>query len=246
MKNAIIWLVVLAVILGGFVILVERGAFQKEPAPAPEPGDYAYRCDGGVELSVTPATDGSSVRLLPGEGSAFEESVLLFKNGDEGARFEGNGIILIGAGEGIRVVAGTQTLNCQPVPDAENAPYNFGDAGEGGGEKPDLALIVTESMGGLWLDIDDAKHQRLFQADGTVIDHYEGEPDVNGTWEVYTAETAKPDVKFALQPDVAYVRITMAGSEGQATHFKLVTLTPETLELSYLDHVGTQRFNSAD
>jgi hypothetical protein len=243
MKNAFAWLVVL-VLVAAFAALVWKAI----PTPAPadgEAGDYAYRCDSGIEFSMTPASDMSSLRLIPGTKAPFAEAVLIFAGDEAGQRFEGNGLVFVGAGESVRLTAGTATINCQPDPDAEGAPFNFGDPGEGGGERPDLARIVGEGIVGRWASNEDAKFSREFLAGGRVVDRYVGEAETGGSWAVYTKETAvEPDL-YPLEANAAYLRLLMEGTQGEELHFKVVKLTPESLELVYLGRGGALTFTRA-
>lgn len=93
-------------------------------------GTYAYQCDTGAKFTMTPSTEVASIKLTPGEGATFAETTLVFVNADMGQRFEGAGIVFVGAGEGVTITAGDTVLKCNPVPSTDMAPWNWGDAGE--------------------------------------------------------------------------------------------------------------------
>lgn len=142
--------------------------------------------------------------------------------------------------------SGASTTCSQPQ-DPNNAPFNFGDAGEGGGAmmdggtKPDTVLVVSESIQGKWQSTDDSKFVREFKADGTVADSYSGKVDGTGTWKVFTKE--KPlDVPFPIEAGASYVQLAMSGSGGYFLDFKITKLTPDTLQLIYLERGGVLNF----
>src|SRR3989344_1665030 len=130
MNNTVVWVVVaLVVIIGGFWLINNSSA----PA-AGDMGTYAYACDNGSEFTMTPASDMSSIEISAGSQGMFTGTATLTAVGSSGQRFEGNGIVFVGAGEGVQLTVGSETTNCNPVPNMESPPWNWGDAGEGGGE----------------------------------------------------------------------------------------------------------------
>jgi len=144
------------------------------------------------------------------------------------------------SGEGAVVTnldTGGGTVCSQPI-DPNNAPYNFGDSLDG--EQQEAISLVTDSMRGTWKSLDDEKFSRTFLADGTVTDRYEGGEETSGTWQVFTANSgiATP---FTLEQDVMYLRLVMG---DETLHFSLSKLTPEELELTYMERGNLLRFSA--
>ena len=247
MNNALVWIgVLLLVIIGGYW-LMQQGVL----APVAEEetmGTYAYQCDGGVEFTMTPASDVSSVRLTPGTNAAFSELVLLKSTSTStaGARFEGTNAVFIGAGESVQLTLGGSQMNCQPKPSTDSPPWNWGDPGEGGGVKQDVALIVSESIRGKWQSIDDAKFVREFKSGNFIEDWYDGKMVSSGLWVAFEKGVNAPEVPYPLEEGTVYIQMTLTGTQADTLNFKLVKLTPEELELIYMDRGGTLRFQSIE
>lgn len=104
-------------------------------------GSYAYSCDNGAAFTMSPAADMSTIYLQSGNAGN-----ILTKTADTHARYEGDGIVLAGNGETIVISAPGLQTSCTPVPDAENAPFNFGDPQDGAAEAwtPDRITLEGE------------------------------------------------------------------------------------------------------
>lgn len=137
---------------------------------------------------------------------------------------------------------GAETTCSQPM-DPNSAPVNFGDAGEGAGAeaRPDAALVVSESISGKWQSTTDAKFVREFGASGAVTDWYEGESVSTGTFVAFTSDTAV-NFPYPIEANTVYLKLTMAGTQADELYFKVVKLTPESLQLIYLDRGGMLDF----
>lgn len=161
----------------------------------------------------------------------------------DGQRFENAEYVYVFAGEEATVTqkATQKVATCTQPFDANNAPVNFGDAGEGGGVKQDVALIVSESIVGKWQSLDDAKFVREFKTGKAVADSYEGKTVSSGSWIAFTKASA-PSVAFPLEEGAVYLQLVMTGTQADTLNFKLTKLTPEELELIYLDRGGALRF----
>lgn len=109
----------------------------------------------------------------------------------------------------------------------------------GEGRELGTAPAVQENIIGIWRSTQDPKFVREFKADGSAVDSYEGSADVKGTWRVFSAQDPI-DVKFLLEPDAAYIQIT--DDSSGLLHFKVGKLTPEELELVYMDRGGVLLF----
>jgi membrane-bound inhibitor of C-type lysozyme len=79
-------------------------------------------------FTMTPAADMGTIAIAPVSGAAYPAATTLAKaDAASGVRYEGGGYVFTGRGESVTLSENGQTLNCSPVPDAENAPFNFGD-----------------------------------------------------------------------------------------------------------------------
>ena len=114
--------------------------------------------------------------------------------------------------------------------------------GEHSDLKQDLVLIVSESIIGNWQSTEDLKFVRQFQASGIVTDLYDSTAMTSGTWQAFSKDNPLL-VSFPLEPDTVYLQLAMAGSQTDKLNFKLTKLTPETLELIYLERGGALQFN---
>lgn len=124
---------VIIILIGGAVWYYTSGAKQ-ESAELSEGsynmGTYAYQCANGSQFSMSPSDDMSEIYIQPGTGASFQAATLS-KMG-EGNVFEtvvtdGENITLSGNGETVLLVIENKETTCNPVPDTENAPFNFGD-----------------------------------------------------------------------------------------------------------------------
>ncbi|MBI2612569.1 MliC family protein, partial [Candidatus Kaiserbacteria bacterium] len=227
--KGLVWVVVLIVILiGGYFVM------QQSNAPVAEDlGTYAYTCDNGSQFTMSPSADVTSIKLSAGSQGMFTGDVTLQqKESTAGARYEGSAgdsvIVFVGAGEEVQLTVGSESAVCNPVPSTDSPPWNWGDAGEGGGIKQDVGLIVSESIVGKWQSVDDAKFTREFKADGTAVDMYDGKDATSGTWKVFTKDNPIT-VAFPLVADKVYIQMTMQGTQGDTLNFSLNKLTPEEL-----------------
>ncbi|MCF7865298.1 MAG: hypothetical protein K9M11_02225 [Candidatus Pacebacteria bacterium] len=169
-----------------------------------------------------------------------------------GQRFEDAYYVYVFAGEEVSVTskANKKTTTCSQPVDANNAPMNFGDAGEGGAGfatnggsfvKPDVSLLVSESLVGKWQSIQDTKFVREFTKTGGVSDYYDGKLVTSGNWNVFTSE--KPlKVSFPLEKDAIYVQLTDSTDKESVLDFKVTKITPESLELIYMERGGVNSF----
>jgi hypothetical protein len=96
---------------------------------------------------------------------------------------------------------------------------------------------------GTWQSDTDGKFTRAFSADGTAVDFYEGVETSRGTWRMFTSD-AVVAIDFPLEADATYVEITEPDAEN--LYFKLAVLTPERLELIYMNRGGALMFTRID
>lgn len=234
--NAIIGTIaVLLLAVVGYVFLLPAGT---NPEPLPQDlGTYHYECDG-FTFAMIPATDVATLTLVPAPGAPFFR-VVLSRVGDDGRRFEGAGISLVGSGEAVSITSDAGSYACRPLPSSENAPWNWGDGEEG--TRRDLAATTRASIVGMWQSVDDPRFTRVFEADGSAADLYESEPSARGRWSVFTDASAV-SAPFPLEANTAYVSMTMSDVGDEPLYFRVVALTPETMELIYMDRGGVLRF----
>ena len=208
-----------------------------EGAAAPDLGTYHYECDG-FTFAMIPGSDVQSITVVPAPGAPFFRTVLA-RSGESSRRFEGGGMALVGAGEAVTVTNEQGTYACRPLPSSEYAPWNWGDDGENG-TRSDLARIVSESVVGKWRSIDDATFEREFAGDGAFVDS-RGDTVTRGSWRAFSSATPL-SVAFPLDENTAYLRLEN-GSSAEAMHFRLVSLTPESLELVSMEDGSALRFS---
>jgi hypothetical protein len=244
MIKTLIWTAVLIIIIGGGYLYTQRSESDRAMM-ASSMGTYEYVCDNGSRFTMTPSDDVSEVQLTAGSQGMFTGTIRLARMGD-GNHFEtteGPLVVFWGAGEEVGLEVGSESATCNPVPNSEMAPWNWGDAGEGGGIQPDVSLVVTESIQGKWQSLDDAKFTREFRSDFTVVDSYDGKANLDGLWVVFTKMNA-PEISFPLEESAVYLQITEKGTPQDTLTFKVVKLTPDELELIYMDRGGVLRFKS--
>lgn len=241
MSNKIfLGMLALIVILGGYVIYSNSGTSGVEE----KMGDQvSFNCAEGESFIAEFSFDMTKLNVVIGG----EVKYTLNNTGDENVpyRFGDNERQYTFAGEEVTVTdinSGTDTVCTQPL-DANNAPYNFGDKGEGDGSQQDLSTTVGEKILGVWKSADDEKFTRTFQSDGTFIDSYVGSADTKGDWVVFT-DNSGLTTEFTLEPDTVYLRLLEGSSTDMTLHFKVSKVTPEELELIYMERGGTLRFTA--
>src|SRR3989338_803429 len=106
----------------------------------------------------------------------------------------------------------------------------------------DTSLIVTESMLGKWQSVDDAKYVREFKEKDVVVDWYDGKTVSTGLWVVFTKEKAPKIFPYTMDTSSVYLQLTMTGSQADTLNFKISKMTPEELQLVYLDRGGVLTF----
>lgn len=182
--------------------------------------------------------DENTVKITYNTTASYNKTFVgtLPRTAGDGKRFENKDIAYIFAGEEATVITKTdnKTVTCTQPFDANNAPVNFGDAGEGGGKKQDVALVVSESIVGKWQSTRDKNFVREFRPDGKVINTENGKSAglMQWIWKVFTKEEPL-EVSFPLESDAVYLQIILVGAQdGETQNFKVWKLTPESLELT--------------
>jgi hypothetical protein len=231
------------------IVLLAAGGiyFYQDTTGVAEAGEYAYQCEDGSQFSMTPSENVAEVTLFPGSGAKFTSSITVHKMGD-GNHFEADNIVFWGAGEEVGLEVGSDSTVCNPVPNSEMAPWNWGDAGEGAGSMQDTVAAVQAGLDAKWKSADDAKFERHFFDGGKVVDRYNGEISSAGTYVIFT-NTDPRAAAFPETGDTIYIQIVLTGngvdvvaSQAEILTFKVLKITPEELELSYMDRGNTLRF----
>lgn len=107
MNKLFLWAVLGIIIIGGGYWYVQNGPKNSARVAATDEantsgmGSYPYQCEGGVEFTMTPSSDLSTITLAPGAHAEFKETVLAFTDASAGQRFEGDGLVFVGAGENV-------------------------------------------------------------------------------------------------------------------------------------------------
>jgi len=227
MKNIIIATVIALLFIGGGYYFSRTKT--ADDASSEMLLSASFACADGTHF-IAEFPDAASVRILV-DG---EVTRTLPKTEGAGQRYEDGMYAYVFAGEGVSVTdlaSGVMTTCAQPL-DPNNAPVNFGDAGEGAGQEQDIAAAVSANIVGSWQSTEDAKFTRVFNNDGTTADLYDGEAVSEGTWRTFTSVNA-PDTSFPIAEGIVYLAIET--TDAETLYFSLGALTPERLELTYLD-----------
>lgn len=122
-------------------------------------------------------------------------------------------------------------------------PIQSSSSTDPGSVKQDAALIVSESIVGKWQSTDDAKFVREFKSGDVVVDSHDGKVVSEGKWVAFTKANAPlRSVAFPIDENAVYIQMTTSGTEADTLNFKVGKLTPEELELVYMERGGTLKF----
>ena len=125
-KTYAIGALALVVVIGGMWYVTHPDGRSESGAPA-SMGTYSYECDEHVAFMMTPDADMHSIMIVATKGAYPPATRLVQKQVASGARFEGGGIVFTGKGETVTLGQGDSAINCSPVPNQTNAPFNFGN-----------------------------------------------------------------------------------------------------------------------
>jgi len=88
-------------------------------------GTYPYTCDDDSTFDMSPAQDMSTLKLAFVDGRIF---TLGKAEASSGVRYEGReNMVFTAQGETVQLLSEQTTLTCKPVPNPDEAPFNFGD-----------------------------------------------------------------------------------------------------------------------
>src|SRR3989344_1918847 len=129
-KRAVLFLGLLALVFAVFMFVSPKLlSAPSEVATEPQDfGTYPYECDEQVMFTMTPSQNLNTILIQPTEDGAYPpRSVLLRNDTFAGTRYEGNGVTFTARGETITLGEGDSAINYSPVPNPDEAPFNFGD-----------------------------------------------------------------------------------------------------------------------
>ncbi len=131
MNKIYVWAAVLILILviGGIWYVTQNKTFRVVGLDTPYTlGTYQYECDEHVTFSMTPFLEVSSIAIAPTNGSTYPPASTLNKQtATSGVRYEGNGVVFTAHGETVTLGEGDSAINCSPLQNPDEAPFNFGD-----------------------------------------------------------------------------------------------------------------------
>jgi len=126
MKKVLYIVIVLVLIAGGvWWYLSSRNT--QEQMTVQGLGTYQYQCSGGIGFSMTPASDMSSIYIVPATGAAYAPQTLQKDESTTSAQYTGTSVSFSGKGETVTLTEGTSVTTCSPVTIPGEAPFNFGD-----------------------------------------------------------------------------------------------------------------------
>lgn len=235
-------IIVVVLIIAGYVLYKNYS----DKNDAGEGGNsVVFRCENGTGFTARFSEDMETVDILV--ANKVERS--LPNIGDERVsyRFGDESRVYTFVGEEVVVadLASETSIVCTQPFDNLNAPYNFGDTGEGAGENNDQAAAARENIIGSWQSTDDAKFIREFATGGVIIDHYEGVDNTSGTWSAFTSE-ANIETPFPQDAGAVYFEVVMNDFPEEVLYFELAKLTPEELELFFLGRGGVLAFTRVE
>lgn len=113
-------------------------------------------------------------------------------------------------------------------------------------ENVDTSIYIKSAaetaLVGLWRSKEDPRFTREFNSDGSAVDEYDNGDSIDSTlltWNVFTKD--EPDEEFteAIEENTAYLRMV---NRNDSLYFKINKITPDVLELIYLDRGGSLIF----
>jgi len=109
-------------------------------------------------------------------------------------------------------------------------------------DNKDYLISASKSaLVGFWRNNEDANFTREFEENGIALDRYEGENDQGVlTWDVFTKE--KPDAEFSGEYENGTAYLVMSNGTDNL-YFKIIKITPEELELVFMDGGGVLTFS---
>jgi hypothetical protein len=128
-KLALVIVAVVAIAAGGWYAYAHRGADTQ--ASAADLGTYPYACDNGSEFTLTPLEGMKQVQVYADAQGMFTGTTTLDQASGanyQGAAPDGQQVALAGDGETVHLTVGSAQTACNPKPNPDEAPWNWGDA----------------------------------------------------------------------------------------------------------------------
>ena len=231
--------VMIVLIMAAYVIYQN---YSDEDAIPISTNGVSFICEDNTDFIADFTIDMSEVSII----IRGELDRTLYNVGDSEVpyRFTDNLMVYTFVGEEAIVtdVASEESFVCRQPSDSNNAPYNFGDTGENGGQEADRSAIGDENILGVWRSLDDRRFNREFRADGSFVDIYEGDNDTLGIWRIYNGNELGEDLDFEPDNDAIYLMLTDDITPELVMHFRINKLTPEEMELTYMERGNILRF----
>lgn len=237
LKQLLIFIAVIAAVIAGYLIYQNR--FSPEAAEPLSGNGISFICDGGDNFIAEFSPEMDRVNVIV--AGSMERQLHSLGEDQVPFRFADDDFVYTFVGEEV-VVADLKTnesYTCHQPFDPNNAPYNFGDGAEAvdNGEASPSSTAATGLIGS-WQSMDDPKSVREFRSDWTAVDYYDSEEIGDSDWTVFTAEDGII-TPFPQEDGVIYLRLA---DVDEHLYFKLNKITPEELELTYLDRGGVLRY----
>lgn len=128
MKKTLIVIILVAIAGGGWYVYSRpKPTLEVVTTSSQNQGTYAYECDEHVQLSMTPSGDMATITVAPIGGAYPPTTTLSSIATSTNNRYEGGGIVFTASGETITLGEGDSAINCSPIPNGNNAPFNWGE-----------------------------------------------------------------------------------------------------------------------
>lgn len=129
MKNSYFWAIIIVLLVIGGLVWYSKNSAATAPAGGVGVASYPYECDEHVAFTMTTSDDMKTISIAPTTaGAVYPPTVTLTqKAATSGVRYEGGGVVFTAHGETVTLGEGDSAINCSPVADPNNAPFNFGD-----------------------------------------------------------------------------------------------------------------------
>lgn len=125
-----------------------------------------------------------------------------------------------------------------------NSPLLVGPVGD---SREDSSGIVMGNIIGKWQSLDDVKFTRTFWVNGTVTDSYTEGWEIKGTWNTAPWDSGFIRLNFPFERYLRYVgTVYPVETTGISLRFQIEKLTPETLEMTYLEGGNVLRFSKSE
>lgn len=237
MNKILTTLLLTLIAIGVIAIFIKFDSNKTEPTETTTAGEeVSFICEGGENFVVEFASDFKSAKtFVAGELKHTLEDA---STPEIPYRFYNKEVLITFAGEEATVVnlGTTNSYTCNQPFDPNNAPYNFGDSAEGAGTQQDPVTAINENVLGVWQSTDDEKSVREFHTNNVLIEKYDGEVLSQDIWTFFNGNSGT-ETPFPQDDGLVYLQLSSA-STTEPLYFQLASLTPEKLELVYLNRGG--------